>query len=300
MKAIVINRYGGPEVLESAALPPPQPQQGEVLVQIAAAAVNPADGKWRAGMFESFAPVGFPHILGYDVAGEVVGGAGFAPGTRVFGMLDPFRKGGYAEQVAVPADHLAPVPDGIDLPTAAAIPTAGLTGLQMVEKGLDLQPGATLLLTGALGAVGRFALFAAKARGAHVVAAVRAAHRDAVRALGADEAITLGEEDWAGAPFDHVIDTVGGEAVGALCRHLRPGGRLLTAATTPIPADGLPAAPEFYAVTPSGPDVARLAAAVAEGRIAVPIARILPLGQAAEAHRLVEAGGLNGKVILTP
>ncbi|AEG51157.1 NADPH:quinone reductase [Sphingobium chlorophenolicum L-1] len=299
MKAIVINRHGGPEVLEPADLPPPRPQPGEVLVRVAAAAVNPADGKWRAGMFESFAPVGFPHILGYDVAGEVVGGEGFAPGERVFGMLDPFRKGGYAEMVAVAADHLAGVPDGLDLPTAAAIPTAGLTGLQMVERGLDLQAGQRLLLTGAMGAVGRFALFAAKERGVDVIAAVRAAHRDAVRALGADQVIALGDEDWNGAPFDHVIDTVGGAAVGALCRHLRRGGRLLTAATTPIPGDGLPAVPEFFAVIPSGPDAARLAAAVAAGKVAVPIARILPLDQAAEAQRLVEAGGLNGKVILT-
>ncbi|PJG46109.1 alcohol dehydrogenase [Sphingobium sp. LB126] len=299
MKAIVINRHGGPEVLEPADLPPPQPQPGEALVRILAAAVNPADGKWRAGLFESFAPVGFPHILGYDVAGEVIGGEGFAPGARVFGMLDPFRKGGYAEQVAVAADHLALVPDGLDLPTAAAIPTAGLTGLQMVERGLDLQAGQRLMLTGALGAVGRFALFAAKERGAHVTAAVRAAHVEAVRALGADDVIALGEEDWTGAPFDHVIDTVGGEAVGALCRRLKPGGRVLTAATTPIPRDGLPSAPEFFAVVPSGADAARLAAAVAQGRIAVPIARILPLDQAAAAQRLVDAGGLNGKVILT-
>lgn len=300
MKAIVINRYGGPEVLELADVPSPQLRSGEVLVRIAAAAVNPADAKWRAGMFDSFAPVEFPHILGYDIAGEVVSGEGFAPATRVFGMLDPFRKGGYAEQVAVPAAQLARVPDGIDLPTAAAIPTAGLTGLQMVESGLDLRPGATLLLTGALGSVGRFALFAAKARGAHVVAAARAAHAGALRALGADETIVLGEEDWTGAPFDHAIDTVGGGAVGSLCRHLKPGGRLLTAATTPIPTEGLPVVPEFFSVRPSASDAARLAAAVAEGQIHVPIARVLPLAEAAEAHRSAEAGGLPGKIILTP
>lgn len=298
MKAIVINRHGGPEVLEPADLPVPQPQPGQVLVRIAAAAVNPADGKWRSGMFKDFAPVGFPHILGYDIAGEVVGGEGFATGDRVFGMLDPFLKGGYAEQVAVAADHLALVPDALDLPTAAAIPTAGLTGLQMVERGLNLQAGQRVLLTGALGSVGRFALFAAKERGADVIAAVRPAHVKQVRALGADDVIALGEEDWAGAPFDHVIDTVGGAAVGALCRHLKAGGRILTAATTPIPADELSVAPEFFAVQPGGADAARLAAAVATGRIAVPIARILPLDQAAEAHRLVEAGGLNGKIIL--
>jgi len=300
MKAIIINRYGDPDVLEVADIPAPRPGPGETLVRVAAVAVNPADGKWRSGMFESFAPIGFPHVLGYDIAGEVIGGEGFAPGTRVFGMLDPFAKGGYAQEVAVAADHLAVVPEGIDMTIAAAIPTAGLTGLQMVERGVDLQPGQSVLLTGALGAVGRIALFAAKSRGAHVVAAVRAAHRDAVLALGADAVITLGEEDWTGAPFDHVIDTVGGAAVAALARHLKPGGRLMTAATTPIPADGLPSAPEIYSVKPSGADAAHLAAAVADGRVEVPIDRILPLDQAGEAQRLVEAGGLSGKIVLTP
>jgi len=300
MKAIIINSYGGPDVLELVDIAAPQPEPGDVLVRVAAAAVNPADGKWRSGMFDAFTPIRFPHVLGYDIAGEVVSGEGFAPGAHVFGMLDPFTKGGYAELVAVSADKLALVPDGVDMPTAAAVPTAGLTGLQMVEKGLDLQPRQSLLLTGALGAVGRFALFAAKARGAHVIAAVRATHRDAVLALGADAVIALGEEDWTGMPFDHVIDTIGGEAVGRLCRNLKPGGRLLTAATTPIPTEGLPCAPEFFAVTPSGSDAARLAAAVAEGRIAVPIAQILPLDRAADAQRMVEAGGLDGKIILTP
>lgn len=300
MRAIVINRHGGPEVLKQAELPEPVPQPGEVLVRVAAAAVNPADHKWRAGMFAAFMPISFPHVLGYDVAGTVVGGAAFPVGTRVFGMLDPLRKGGYAEYVATSAAYLARVPDGVDFPTAAAIPTAGLTGLQLVERGVDAQPGQNILITGALGAVGRFALHAARERGARVVAAVRAAHRRDALALGADAAVALAEEDWSGAAFDHVIDTVGGETVARLCRHLKTGGRIVTAATDPIPAEGLPAAPEFFAVTPDGADLARLGGAVASGAVAVPIAHILPLDQAATAQLWVEQGGQGGKVILTP
>ncbi|WP_313808468.1 NADP-dependent oxidoreductase [Sphingobium sp.] len=300
MRAIVINRHGGPDVLERVMMDMPAPQPGETLVRVAAVAVNPADFKWRAGMFQAFMPVTFPHVLGYDIAGEVAGGAGFSPGTRVFGALDPFRKGGYAEYVAVPAEYLREIPDGLDFPAAAAIPTAGLTGLQLVERGVDLQPGQRVLITGALGAVGRFALHFAKARGAHVVCAVRAAHRDGVMALGADAVLALGEEDWRGAPFDHVIDTVGGEAVARLCAHLKPGGRIATAATTPIPAEGLPASPEFFAVRSCGSDLARLGQAVASGAIKVPVAQLIPLDQAAEAHRLVERGGQGGKVILIP
>lgn len=300
MKAIVINRHGGPEVLEAVEMALPTLQPGEVLVRVVAAAVNPADYKWRAGLFAAFMPVSFPHVLGYDVAGEVVEGAGFSPGTRVFGMLDPLRKGGYAEYVATSAAFLAPMPDELDFPTAAAIPTAGLTGLQMVERGTDVQPGQTILVTGATGAVGRFALHAAKARGAHVVAAVRAAHCDAARALGADAVVALGEEDWRGEAFDHILDTVGGDAVGRLCRHLKTGGRILTAATNPIPDAELAVSPAFFAVTPDGGDTARLGAMVAAGIVPVPVAQILPLDQAGRAQILVEQGGQGGKIILTP
>ncbi|GGC02915.1 NADPH:quinone reductase [Novosphingobium endophyticum] len=300
MRAIIMNGYGGADVLEMAQLPRPVPGKGETLVRIRAAAVNPADGKWRAGMFADFAPVSFPHVLGYDVAGEVESGAGFPAGTRVFGMLDPFRKGGYAEYVAAPAGQFVIMPDALAFAEAAAIPTAGLTGTQMAEDALDLKAGDRLLITGAAGAVGRFAMRAAKARRAHVVAAVRAGHRAVAMAQGADEVVALGEEAWTGAPFDHVLDTVGGEAVGQLCLHLKPGGRIVTVATTPIEAANLPAAPEFYAVQPNGAALQRLAAAVVTGALEVPIAKTMPLAEAAEAQRLVDSGGAGGKIILTP
>lgn len=300
MKAMVINRYGDANVLEPADIPVPDPQPGEVLVRIASVAVNPADGKWRSGMFESFAPVPFPHVLGYDVAGVVERGDGFAPSTRLFGMLDPYQKGGYAEYVSASADLFAPIPDGLDFPTAAAIPTAGLAGVQLVEKGVNVQPGKLILITGALGAVGRFALYAAKSRGARVVAAVRGEHRDAILALGADDVVILGEQAWQGETFDHVIDTVGGPAVALLCQYLRQGGKIVTAATTAIPTEGLNMVPEFFAVKSSRADLVRIADAVAGGAITVPIAQIMPLDRAAEAQRMVELGGQGGKIILAP
>lgn len=300
MRAMVIDGYGGPEVLRLADLPKPRPADGQVLVEVRAAAVNPADGKWRSGMFAAFAPVRFPHVLGYDVAGVVVGGEEFASGTRVAGMLDPMVKGGYAEFVAVDAAQLAVLPDALSFETAAAIPTAGLTGMQLVERAADVQPGQLVLVTGAVGAVGRFAVHAARLRGAEVVAAVRGAQKDEARALGADHVIALGEEGWAGRRFDHVIDTVGGDAVATLCRHLTPGGRIVTAATMPINPEGLAAAPEFYSVVPSGEGVARLARMVAAGQIEVPVACTLPLEAAAEAQRLTDAGSLGGKVVFIP
>ena len=299
MRAFVIYRYGGPEVLEAVDLPSPVPAPGETLVRIRAIAVNPADAKWRAGLFAGFMPVNFPHVLGYDVAGEVIGGTGWPPGTRVFGMLDPISKGGYAEQVAIPAAQLAEVPRQLDFPTAAALPTAALTGLQLVEDALDVHPGQRILITGAVGAVGHAAVHIAKARGAIVVAAVRMTQLDEAFALGADEAILL-DAEYLGAPFDHVVDTVGGQAVARLCAHLKPDGRIVTVATAPILVEGLGAQPEFYSVRPDGAQLVRLAALVASGAMTVPIARILPLSEVAEAHVVVERGGAGGKLILQP
>ncbi|MET0246429.1 MAG: NADP-dependent oxidoreductase [Sphingomonas sp.] len=300
MRAIVINAYGGPEVLEQVTLAPPIPASGETLVRIHAIAVNPADTKWRAGMFAGFAPVPFPHVLGYDIAGIVIGGDGWAPGTRVFGMLDPITKGGYAEQVTIASALLAEIPASLDYPAAAAIPTAGLTGLQMIEDALDVRSGQRILITGAPGAVGRVALHTAQRRGATVIAAVRSAQRDEALALGANEAIILEDGAFTGAPFDHVVDTVGGQAVGRLCRHLKGGGRIVTAATTSIPADGLPASPEFFAVRADAAQLARLAAEVTGGAIAMRVAHVMPLANAAEAHRLIEVGRVRGKIILQP
>lgn len=298
MRAIVMHRYGGPDVLELGDIPRPNPQSGEALVRIRAAAVNPADGKWRAGMFADFAPVGFPHVLGYDIAGVIEGASDFPEGTRVAAMLDPFTKGGYAEYAAVRHDRLAVLPDGLSFERAAAVPTAGLTGCQLVENAVDARAGQRILLTGAVGAVGRFALHAARLRGVSVVAAVRAAQKAEAMALGADEAIMLGEHGWSGEPFDHVVDTVGGPSVAALCRHLRAGGKIATAATTPIDPEGLAAIPQFYGVTTDAVRLARLLEAVANGDVEVPIAKMLPLDAAAEAQRLTDAGGAGGKIIL--
>lgn len=304
MRAIVIDRYGDADVLRPREMPEPAAAPGQLLIAVAAAAVNPADHKWRAGMFASLVPLSMPHVLGYDVAGTVLalgaGVTGFAVGDRVAAMLDPVTKGGYAERVAAAAAAAARLPDGLDFARAAAVPCSSLTGAQAVDEAIQPAAGQTLLITGATGAVGLVALLTAIRRGTRVVAAVRRRYADAARTAGAAEVVILGEEAWQGAPFDHVFDTVGGEAVAGLCRHLRPGGRLVTAATTPIDPTGLPAAPQFFAVHPDGARLRGLLEDVAAGRLPVTIARRLPLDRASEAQRLVEAGGLVGKVVLEP
>lgn len=304
MRAVVFDQYGGPEVLRFTEVADAEAGSGQVLIQIAAAAVNPADHKWRSGMFAEMIPIDLPHIVGYDVAGTVIGIGddvrGFAEGDRVAALLDAVRKGGYAERVAVDASSVAKIPESLDFARAAAVPCAGLTGVQMVEEVIKPSAGQTVLVTGATGAVGLVGMLTAISRGAHVIAAVRARYTEAALAQGAAQAIALGEQAWEGEPFDHVLDTVGGDAVASLCRHLRPGGQICTAATTPIDPSELTTQPQFIGVHPDGPRLQSLLQDVAAGRIPVTIAKRLPLSEAAQAQSLVEAGGLNGKIILEP
>jgi NADPH:quinone reductase-like Zn-dependent oxidoreductase len=186
---------------------------------------------------------------------------------------------------------------------AAGVPVAGLTGAQMIEEHARPAPGETVLVTGAVGAVGRFAVHAALACGARVIAAVRSAQADEARAIGADAVIPLdsgASGGWDDIGFDHVGDTVGGPAVAALCRRMTPGGRICTAATDPIDPEGLPAKPEFMFLHQDGARLARLLQDVASGALRLPVAREMPLTSAGEAQSLVRAGGLGGKIILVP
>jgi NADPH:quinone reductase-like Zn-dependent oxidoreductase len=299
MRAMVFEEFGGPDVLHLADLPTPSPAEGQALIEVKAAAINPADCKWRSGRFAGLFPNSFPDVVGYDIAGVVVSGPGLSPGTRVAGMLDLLGKGGYAEYATIDAAQLAPIPEGMSFQTAAAVPAAGITGLQMIERAIDVQAGQLVLITGAVGAVGRFAMYAARMRGAEIVAAVRAEQKDMAKALGAAHVIELGKEDWSGRPFDHIADTVGGDVVIPLCRHVKPGGKIAYVSNETINPEGLPVTPEHFVMQPSGADLARLLQAVASGDVEVRIARALPLEEAGEGQRLIEAGGLGGKVVLT-
>jgi len=303
MKATRIHEHGGAEVLTYEDAPKPSPGPGEVLIRVAAAGVNPADHKHRGGMFKDFVKYTFPKTLGYDVAGtvEALGPGVDGPplGTRVLAMLDPMVAGGYAEFVTTGAAGIGLVPDGMDFATAAGIPCPGLTGVQFIEEHLRPARGDTILITGATGMVGRFALLAAKEAGARVVAAVRPAYAEEARQFGADEVVPLDGRGWSGEPFAGVVDTVGGEAATALAAAVRPGGKILTAATTPLDAARLPVAPEFIAVHPDGERLTRLAREVAAGAVPVPIVARYPLAEAGKAQDAIENGGVRGKVVLS-
>lgn len=300
MRVIQFDEYGDPEVLHLAEADIPGPGSGQFQVKVAAIGVNPADFKWRQGMFRELAPVQLPHVVGYDVAGTV---SALGPGVTSFRQGDSVVasvRSGYAEFAIAEENAGAHLPDGVDFATAASLPCAALTGVQMIEDGVRPKRGEVVLVTGATGAVGRFAVHAALEMGARVVAAVRPGYFDEAGELGAHALISLESSDRNDLFFNHVADTVGGPMVARLCRSIAPGGSIMTVSTTPIDPTGLSVPPKFFAYHPDGARLRRIVNEVAAGDIAMPIARRLPLASAPEAHRLMERGGLRGKIVLLP
>jgi NADPH:quinone reductase-like Zn-dependent oxidoreductase len=255
-------------------------------------------------MFAAQVPIPLPHVPGYDVAGtiEQVGQEvhSLSPGDRVFALLDPIAKGGYAEFVICEAALVARIPDGMSFAVAAALPTPALTGCQMVAEHMPSEGSVRVLITGAVGAVGRFALYQAKQMGAYCIAAVRACQAAQALALGADEVVALDDPEAAVPAIDFVADTVGGSEVARLCRGLAVGGKIITVSTSPIDAKDLAVTPTFIAVHADTSMLERIARAVNEGAITLAALAPMPLDQAAEAHRLIEAGSVGAKIILEP
>jgi NADPH2:quinone reductase len=299
MKAIRFDRHGAPDVLELVEIDAPQPAPGQVQVRVHAAGVNPADYKWRNGFNLRYMPLPLPHVPGYDVAGIVSGvGQGvtaFALGDRVVATVNE----AYAEYAVAEATACAKLPDQVDFVQAAALPCSALTGMEMIEEGLCPSSGDTVLVTGATGGVGRFAAKAARDLGARVIVAVRPTYVDEVRKLGFEDVVTFDNELPDDLAFDHVADTVGGEAVARLCRRLKPGGRIITVATTPIAPEGLPTAPTVFGYHADGERLSRIVAAVGDGSMQMPVARTFPLAEAAAAQQCVEDGSNRGRVVIT-
>jgi len=218
MKAIVLHEYGGPDKLKYEDVEDPVPGEGQVLVRLAATSVNPIDFKMRSGAAKERFPVEFPGILGRDVSGTIrsLGPRvnGFAPGDKVMAL----GRQTYAELVVVDAADVARIPDGLDMIEAAALPLVTLTGEQLISLGTKIEKGQTVLVTGAIGGVGRTAVFVAKQAGATVFAGVRKSQKQQAIELGADEVIALDDEgDLARIGFlDAVADTVGGETAQML------------------------------------------------------------------------------------
>jgi NADPH:quinone reductase-like Zn-dependent oxidoreductase len=302
MKAVRIYEYGGPETLKyETDVPEPTLGPDMVLIEAVATSVNPIDWKIRSGARQKDFPLTLPAILGKDVSG-VVRAVGsnirhFKPGDRVLGVADAT----YAEFVAVQGAQLTHLPDGLDLIDAAAIPLVSLTGDQLVRLATRAVSGQTILVSGALGSVGRAAVHTARKLGARVIAGVRAGQLADVAGLGVAQAIAI-DDDGAIAglePVDGVADTVGGETAGKLFRKIRKGGRFGYASV--FPADEAATNPTVEVTRvfarPDASKVREFADDIRDGAFKLPISRRLPLSEAAAAHVLMQKGGA-GKILL--
>ncbi|HBY96163.1 MAG TPA: NADP-dependent oxidoreductase [Chloroflexi bacterium] len=313
MQAIRVHQYGGPEQLRQEQIPRPEPQAGEVLIRVHAAGVLPADWKVRQGLFQDWFPIQFPYIPGSAVAGVVEevgsGVTTFQPGQAVFGRS---TNGAYAEYTttAVEAPALTPgrfslldrKPDALSFAEAATISGGATTAWAALFGDGALQAGQRVLIHGAAGGVGLYAVQFAHWKGAQVIGTASTANVDFVRSLGAETVI-----DYTATPFEQVVhdvdlvlDTIGGETLQCSMNVVRPGGTLVSLLEQPSPelaqARGIRALKN--AVTPTSEHLRIIAQLIDEGQVRAVVGRTFPLQGARQAHELSQSGHGRGRIVL--
>ena len=300
MKAVVLYEYGGPDQLKYEDWDDPQAGDGQILIRVAAAGVNPIDWKIRSGAMKTFMPLELPTILGYDYSGVVhsVGKVveGYAEGDKVFGRAGRT----YAELLLADLAGLSKLPEGLDHLEAAALPVVLNTGEQLIVEAGKVQAGQSVVITGALGSVGRVAVWVAKKLGAHVIAGVRGSQKKAAEELGADSLLALDsrEEMDSLSLVDVVADTIAGSVGEALIAKVKPGGTFASVVGPPQNAKLYPAVKvEAFSSHPDAAKMRLLAEDIANGKFRIPVDRRIPLADAAKAHAEAEKGGI-GKVLL--
>lgn len=306
MKAIRIHEFGGPDVLKYEDAPQPVPAADEVLIKVHASGVNPVDSKIRAGHAQGKFPISFPLIPGWDVSGEIeeVGNAvlNFRKGDEVYSRPDPTRNGTYAEYVVVKADQVNQKPKSINHDKAAAVALAGLTAWQGLFTHGDLQDGQKVLIHGASGGVGTYAVQFAKWKGAHVIGTASTDNIDFLYELGADDVIDYKNEKFEEEvkDVDLVFDLIGGDTQKKSLQVIKNGGRLITtvkpenqeeAKLKNIHIEG------FMAQSLPG-DLQQIADLIDSGKVKPIISEIIPIENAAEAHEKIEKGHTRGKIVL--
>lgn len=302
MKASVIHEYGGPEVLRYEDYPDPALKQGEVLIRVAAAGLNPVDILERSGQTKDWRPIHFPGVIGWDLSGTVeqlgAGVEGFSVGDQVL----TWAYHTYAELCAVNAALLAKVPNGLNLIDAATLPLVTMTGSQLVYGTADAKAGQTVLVSGAAGSVGRSAVFAAKDRGATVIAGVLKKQLDGTKILGAERLVAL-DDPAAFAdlqPVDIVANTVRGKTAEDLVAKVKAGGTFASVTGAPANAAKYPQVRTVAFVSKQDTkNLEYMVEAVRAGKLMIPIGSRFPLRDAAEAHATF-AKGSAGKVLLLP
>lgn len=301
MKAIRMHGYGDVDQLQYEDVPTPAAGTGEVLVKLAATSVNPIDWKIRRGDLKAILTLQFPMIPGRDVAGEVIevgaNVSNFKPGQKVMAVANRT----YAEFVAVPSAALAEVPNGLDLVQAGALPLVTTTGAELMEH-VAPSRGQTVLVTGALGNVGRSAVHVAIKRGAHVIAGVLERQKSQAEVLGADRVVALDVDSEISAlpELDAIADTVNGAVIAKLIAKIKRGGTLASVLGKPKAAEGKDIRVEAISAQANASVLATLAEAVLKGELKIPVVRTMKLSDAADAQRLAEQGKLDGKILLIP
>lgn len=305
MKTIRIHSFGDASVLTTEDVPRPKPKNNQVLIRVEAASVNPIDYKIRPGSFTP-SKIELPTTLGRDVAGtiEEIGRnvAGFELGDEVIAFLSK-HSGGYAEYALAEENEIAPKPETVDFVTAAAVPLAAITAWQGLFDHGRLEEGQQVLIHGAAGGVGLFAVQFAKVCGATVIATGRADDLDLLHELGADQTIDYQAERFEDhvEEVDLVLDLVGGETQDRSWNVLREGGQLVSTLQQPSEekARQHKATGKVFMAQARAEQLRTIGRLIDEGSVRVRVEKILPLEQVREAHECMEHEHTQGKIVLT-
>lgn len=311
MKAAYINQYGPPEVLEYGEIEMPQLKPDQLLVKVHASSVNPIDWKIRSGWLKLLTGNKFPLVLGFDLSGEVVSASHqavrFQPGEAIYVRLDQLSGGAYAEYAAVSEKVAAPKPKNITHEQAAAVPLAGLTALQALRDQGQLVQGQKVLINGASGGVGTFAIQIAKALAAEVTGVCSHKNIELVQSLGADRVIDYNQEDFTqgSTTYDLVFDVVGNRSLSKCQQILAPKGIYVTTQPTPksywqsfLSAFSRQKA-KVILLKSSRLDLIYLKELIEAGQVRSIIDRVFPLSEIAAAHAYSETEHAVGKIVIT-
>lgn len=331
MRALLLNRYGGPEAAALGTVPRPAPGAGELLIRVHAAGLNPVDFKTREGKLKVIQRYSLPAVMGNELAGVVEatgpGVTHFSPGDRVFARVPKGSMGAFADYAIVPESVAAPIPALIDFATAAGVPLAGLTALQALRDELHLKPGSRVFIPGGAGGVGTFAIQIAKWLGAEVTTTASPRGRDLVERLGADIVIDYTAQDFTDhvRDMDGVFDLLGGETLSKSFGVVKPGATVVSVAALPEPQTALKdlgrgpllaalfwfasyglraqarrhdARYRFLFMHPSGSELAELGQLIDQGRLEPVIDRVFPFEDIGDAFAYLESGRAKGKVVV--
>jgi NADPH:quinone reductase-like Zn-dependent oxidoreductase len=307
MKAVQFHRYGDPDVLVIDDVDRPTPSAGQALIKVAGTSFNPVDASFRAGFMQQAMPVELPHIPGIDVAGTVEslgeGVTGPAVGTAVFGFLPMNANGAAAEYALVPAETLAAAPTGVPLADAAAAPAVALTAWQALYEHAALRAGQRILINGAGGGVGHYAIQLAKLIGATVIATASPRSRDSVAAAGPDQIVdhTTTNVTDAVEPVDVVLNLIrtDDKAMADLVGLVVPGGVLVSTGSPANEDVDRKVRTISMFVRSDAAQLAEIAQLIEAGTLTVDVGGRYPLAEVARVHELSAAGELSGKVVIT-